>query len=110
MKTLLAALLALGTSTALAQGVDRDNSGGALRWNGTGPEWYATPCGLAGFAFGVGPGDEGGWVRPCSLPVRICEFKSITVQVLALPDPGPECKVLSPMPSGGLVRTQLKTW
>ena len=49
------------------------------------------------------------WRKPCSVPVRVCEFKQLTVNYIADPDVPCE-KMVSPEAAGPLQRTYLKTW
>jgi hypothetical protein len=106
MKLLSALFLLFLAPAALAQ----SSSGrGDERWNATGPNWYETKCGQIGFSVTHGLPYSGKWVKPCSVPIRVCEYKRITVNYPA--DPDVQCeKMVTPMPEGGLVRTYLKTW
>ena len=103
MKTTLLIVALFLPFTVFAQATDKDQAGGGMRWNITGPQWHDTECGLIGFAAGVGVGEDK-WVKPCSIPVRVCEYKGLTVNAVALPDPG--CGIYK----GELVRTYLRTW
>jgi len=106
MKPWIPLVLLFFTPVAFAQ----SSSGrGDDRWNVTGPNWYETKCGQAGFSVTHGLPYSGKWVKPCSVPVRFCEYKRITVSYPADPDVACE-KMVTPMPEGGLVKTYLKTW
>ena len=78
------------------------------RWNRTGPAWYATQCGHQGFSHQHGlPYTE--WRKPCSVPVRVCEFEKLTISYPAEPDVA--CtEMAKPASAGELKRTYLKTW
>lgn len=104
MKKLILILL-LTPLSAFAQS-DRSLGGGMDRWNLTGPAWYDTKCGAMGMANGVGIGEDK-YIKPCSIPVRVCEFERLTVSFPALPD-DPTCKVSNS--SGALKRTELRLW
>ena len=106
MKPWLALPLLFLASAAVAQ----NGSGrGDDRWNIAGPNWYETPCGHIGFSYTHGLLYTGKWIKPCSVPVRVCEYKNMTVNYPA--DPDVECnKMVTPEPQGGLVRTYLKKW
>jgi hypothetical protein len=105
MKLLLALLLVLLAPAALAQSSGRSDD----RWNITGPAWYETKCGQAGYSVTHGMPYSGKRVAPCSVPVRICEYKQVTFSYIADPDQPCE-RMINPQPEGGLVRTYLKTW
>ena len=106
MRALLALALAAFVTCAAAQ----SSSGrGDDRWNVTGPNWYETKCGQAGFSVTHGLPYSGKRVTPCSVPVRVCEYKRVTFSYIADPDVPCE-KMMTPAPEGGLVRTYLKTW
>ncbi|HZE60444.1 MAG TPA: hypothetical protein VE085_07805 [Burkholderiales bacterium] len=47
--------------------------------------------------------------KPCSVPIRVCEYKSMTVNFPADPDVPCE-KMMSPATAGPLQRTYIKTW
>ena len=107
MRTLaLTTALLLLTSSAGAQVGNR--AGSDNRWNVTGPNWYETECGHVGFSATHGL-PNGPWKKPCSVPVRVCEFKMLTVNYIADPDVPCE-KMVKPDAAGPLVRTYLKTW
>jgi len=107
MKPWVALLLALVAPAVLA-----GKGGGGRsdeRWNVTGPNWYETKCGQAGFSATHGIRNNGVPVAPCSIPVRVCEYKRLTFSFVADPDRPCE-KMINPQPEGGLLRTYLKTW
>ena len=79
------------------------------RWNIGGPAWYETPCGHTGFSVTHGLPYSGKWVKPCSVPIRVCEYRTMTVNYPADPDVACE-KMVHPEPEGGLVRTYVKRW
>lgn len=106
MRPWLALLLACAASGALAQG---SNGRGDDRWNITGPAWYEAKCGQAGFSVTHGLPYSGKRVQPCSIPVRVCEYKRVTFSFIADPDVPCE-KMVTPAPEGGLIKTYLKTW
>ena len=106
MKPWLALLLALAAPAVLAgKGGGRSDD----RWNSTGPNWYETKCGQAGFSATHGLPYSATPAKPCSAPIRICEYKRVTFSYIA--DPDVSCdKMVRPEPEGGLVRSYLKTW
>jgi hypothetical protein len=105
MKPFLALLLVLLAPSALAQ----PSSGRSDdRWNVTGPNWYETRCGQAGYSVTHGLPYSGKRVTPCSVPVRVCEYKRVTLSYIADPDQPCE-RMINPMPEGGLVKTYIKT-
>ena len=107
MRLCLALLLALAPPAVLA-----GKGGGGRsdeRWNITGPSWYETKCGQMGFSPDRGLRSTGTPVKPCSVPIRVCEYKKVTFNYPADPDVPCE-KMIRPEPDGGLVRTYLKTW
>ena len=108
MKTalLLAASLAAFSAGALAQ--KGDGSSDDQRWNITGPNWYDTKCGHVGFSVTHGL-PYSPWRQPCSVPIRVCEFKRTTVSYPADPDIPCE-QMIKPLPEGGVQRTYIKTW
>lgn len=98
-------------SLAVLSGVahaDRADGKGDDRWNITGPSWYDTPCGLVGFTVTYGL-PYSNWRRPCSVPIRVCEYKTLTMSYPAQPDVPCE-QMLKPTGAGELVRTYLKRW
>ena len=108
MKTalLLVISLCLLPASALAQKAEGGNDN---RWNITGPNWYETQCGHVGFSVTHGLPYANSWRKPCSVPIRVCEYKRTTVSFPADPDMPCE-KMVRPEPEGGLQRTYLKTW
>ena len=101
-------LLAAGSTAVLARGGNDRSGDGSDRWNRTGPAWYATACGHQGFSHQHGvPYTE--WRKPCSVPVRVCEFEKLTISYPAEPDV-PCSAVAKPEAAGELKRTYLKTW
>jgi hypothetical protein len=101
-KTLLFALFAAVSTGAMAQ---RPDGGSADRWNITGPAWYQTQCGHVGFSPTHGIPDQK-WVRPCSVPIRVCEFKTLRLSFPA--DPDVSCNdMIKPLPDGGVQKTYL---
>jgi hypothetical protein len=101
---LFACLLAIA-GPALAQ---KDRGGGEDRWNAVGPAWYQTECGHVGFAVTHGWPYQN-WRKPCSVPIRVCEYKSITINYPAEPDVPCE-KMVNPATAGELQRTYIKRW
>jgi hypothetical protein len=79
------------------------------RWNITGPNWYETKCGQAGYSVTHGLPYSGKRVTPCSVPVRVCEYERVTFSYIADPDQPCE-RMINPMPEGGLVKTYIKNW
>ena len=47
-------------------------------------------------------------VKPCSIPVRVCEYKRFSFSFIADPDRPCE-QMVRPEPEGGLLKTYLKT-
>src|SRR3954467_2818884 len=103
----LAAALIFLTPPVVAQ--IGNKAGGDNRWNMTGPNWYGTECGQIGFSPTHGLASGQPWLEPCSVPVRVCEFKLLTVNYIADPDV-PCDRMVKPDAAGPLVRTYLKTW
>ena len=84
-KSVLLVSLAALSGAALAQHGDGRSDD---RWNITGPNWYDTPC---------------------SVPIRVCEYKTLTLSYPA--DPDVPCEQMAkPAGVGELVRTYLKRW
>jgi len=106
MRSLPAWILAGFAAFAAAQGTGGRSDD---RWNVTGQNWYETKCGQAGFSVTHGLPYSGKRVEPCSIPVRVCEYKRLTISYVADPDRPCE-QMVRPEPDGGLVRTYLKTW
>ena len=99
-------LLVAAAVSAAAFAFNRDRNDD--RWNRTGPAWYATPCGHQGFSHQHGvPYTE--WRKPCSVPVRVCEFEKLTISYPAEPDV-PCSSMAKPEAAGELKRTYLKGW
>lgn len=108
MRTLvLAGALALFSGSAAAQ--IGNHAGSDNRWNITGPNWYETECGQIGFSPSHGLASGQPWRKPCSVPVRVCEFKLLTVNYIADPDVPCE-RMVKPDAAGPLQRTYLKQW
>ena len=104
-KSVLMLSLLLATNSAFAQ---RGDGKSEERWNVTGPAWYETPCGHAGFALTYGL-PYANWRKPCSVPIRVCEYKTLTFSYPAEPDLPCE-KMVTPGSAGELQRTYLKRW
>ena len=104
-KTALLISLAATSGAALAQRADgKDNE----RWNITGPSWYETPCGHLGFAGTYGL-PYAAWRKPCSVPIRVCEYRTMTMSYPAEPDVPCE-QMAKPIGAGELLRTYVKRW
>ena len=103
---LVFSLFAAVCTAAMGQG--RNNAGSADRWNIGGPAWYQTQCGHVGFSPTHGIPDQK-WVRPCSVPIRVCEFKTLTLSFPADPDM-PCNEAIKPLPEGGVQKTYLLRW
>ena len=102
-KALLFGFFAAVSSGAMAQ--RSDSGGSADRWNITGPAWYEARCGHVGFSPTHGIPDQK-WVRPCSVPIRVCEFKTLRLSFPA--DPDVSCNdMIKPLPDGGVQKTYL---
>src|SRR5258706_1618716 len=82
-KYILVCCLAVTAGSALAQrgGGPSDDQ----RWNITGPAWYDTKCGHVGFSVTHGL-PYSNWRQPCSVPIRVCEYKTMTMSYPADPD------------------------
>ena len=100
--------LALGTGVAYAQ--PGNKSGGDDRWNVTGPAWYDTQCGHVGFSVTHGLPYADKWRKPCSVPIRVCEYERLTMNYPA--DPDVPCERMMPASAGAgeLRRTYLQRW
>lgn len=112
MKKLILIAAAVAASLALAPSAfsadsSKDNAGSGDRWNITGPEWYATECGLRGMTAGVGVGEPGGWIKPCSVPVRACVYERTELSYPAMPDVACQPQTAA---FGRLLSTRLITW
>ena len=91
---------------AIADDGNSESGSDSERWNITGPMWYETKCGHIGMTAGVGVG-EGGYVKPCSLPVRVCEFERGTISTPVVDGKDfPACDLAPSL--GKLVKTELK--
>jgi len=101
----LTAVLLTCAFSAFAQ---KGKSGDDGRWNITGPAWYDTPCGHQGFSVTHGM-PYAAWRKPCSVPIRVCEYERTTISYPADPDIPCEQQI-RPEPEGGLKRTYIKTW
>ena len=85
-----------------------NKAGSDDRWNMTGPNWYETPCGHQGFSVTHGL-PYSSWRQPCSVPIRVCEYKTLTLSYPA--DPDVPCEQMAKPPAAGeLMRTYLKRW
>lgn len=105
LRVLAVLLLAASSSLAFAQ---KSKSGDDARWNVTGPAWYDTPCGHQGFSVTHGM-PYTAWRKPCSVPIRVCEYERTSFSYPA--DPDVPCEVqIKPTPEGGLKRTYIKRW
>jgi hypothetical protein len=105
-KTFLVLYLVAISCAALAQ---RGDGKGDERWNITGPSWYDTPCGHVGFSVTHSLPYANSWRKPCSVPIRVCEYKTLTMSYPA--DPDVPCELmLKPTGAGELLRTYLKRW
>ena len=100
-------LVALSSVAALAS-AQKDRGGDSDRWNGNGPAWYQTECGHIGFAVSHS-WPSSNWRKPCSVPIRVCEYERTTFSYPADPDV-PCDQQIRPEPEGGLKRTYIKRW
>src|SRR3954471_18216637 len=97
--------LAIVASAASAQrGGDKSDD----RWNVTGPNWYETECGHIGFSATPGSPYQK-WLKPCSVPIRVCECQKITINFPADPDVPCE-RMMSQDTAGPLQKSYLKRW
>ena len=104
-KIILLVCLALIGGPAFA---GKSDGKGDDRWNITGPSWYETPCGHVGFSVSHGL-PYSPWRKPCSVPIRVCEYKTLTLSYPA--DPDVPCEQMAkPTGTGELLRTYLKRW
>jgi hypothetical protein len=103
---LLLGVLATVSTASLAQVGSR--AGSDDRWNISGPNWYETECGHIGFSVTHGL-PYSNWRKPCSVPIRVCEFRTITINYPADPDVPCE-KMMRPATAGELQRTYIKRW
>lgn len=107
MKNLIA-LVSLALFAPVAGAQVGNKAGSDNRWNLTGPNWYETPCGHIGFSVTHGL-PYGNWQKPCSVPIRVCEFKRLTINYPA--DPDVPCERMANADAAGpLQRTYLKRW
>jgi hypothetical protein len=100
---------ALATLSTASLGQVGSRAGSDDRWNISGPNWYETECGHIGFSVTHGLPYANNWRKPCSVPIRVCEYKSITINYPADPDVPCE-KMMSPATAGELQRTYIKRW
>jgi hypothetical protein len=105
--TVLVAFFAISSAASAQVGGSR--AGGDERWNISGPAWYETQCGLIGFSVTHGLPYANNWRKPCSVPIRVCEYKSVTINYPADPDVPCE-KMANPATVGELQRTYIKRW
>ena len=103
---LLGAFATLATSASAQLG---SRAGSDDRWNISGPAWYDTPCGHIGFSVTHGLPYANSWRKPCSVPIRVCEYKTMTINYPADPDVPCE-KMMNPATAGELQRTYIKRW
>ena len=101
--------VALATLSTTARAQLGSRAGSDDRWNISGPAWYDTPCGHIGFSVTHGLPYANSWRKPCSVPIRVCEYKSITINYPADPDVPCE-KMVNPATVGELQRTYVKRW
>src|SRR3954471_23915212 len=101
----VALLAALSITAALAQ---TGTGGDDQRWNITAPAWYDAECGHQGFSVTHGL-PYAAWRKPCSVPIRVCEYERTTFSYPADPDVPCETQI-RPEPEGGLKRTYIKRW
>ena len=106
IKVLLLGAFATLVTSASAQIGSR--TGSDDRWNITGPAWYQTECGHVGFSVTHGL-PYANWRKPCSVPIRVCEYKTLTINYPADPDVPCE-KMVNPATAGELQRTYVKRW
>jgi hypothetical protein len=95
---LLVILFGFTSTLALAQ---KGRTGDDSRWNVTGPrhQGFSVTHGLPYSA----------WRKPCSVPIRVCEYEKTMFSYPADPDIPCEQQI-RPEPEGGLKRTYIKTW
>lgn len=102
---LFAVMASLPMGDVLGQ---KGQTGDDGRWNVTGPAWYDTACGHQGFSVTHGM-PYSAWRKPCSVPIRVCEYERTTISYPADPDVACETQI-RPEPEGGLKRTYIKRW
>jgi hypothetical protein len=107
--TKLLLLVAMATLSTTASAQIGSRAGSDDRWNISGPAWYQTQCGHVGFSVTHGLPYANNWRKPCSVPIRVCEFKSLTVNYPADPDVPCE-RMVNPATSGPLQKTYIKRW
>jgi hypothetical protein len=109
MKPIRALLLTLAFATSSAFAQPGNKAGSDDRWNVTGPAWYATQCGHVGFSVTHGV-PYSAWRKPCSVPIRVCEYERLTMNYPADPDVPCERMMPSSAGAGELRRTYLQRW
>jgi hypothetical protein len=105
-RSVCALYLILASGAAAAQ--VGSQSGSDDRWNISGPNWYETQCGHIGFSVTHGL-PYSAWRKPCSVPIRVCEYKTMTINFPADPDVPCE-RMMNPATAGPVQRTYLKRW
>jgi hypothetical protein len=85
-----------------------DGNGSDARWNITGPHWYETQCGHQGFSVTHGLPYADKWRKPCSVPIRVCEYRTMTFSYPA--DPDVPCERMATPGAGEVVRSYIKRW
>ena len=105
----LTVLVAFSTISSAASAQIGSRAGSDDRWNISGPAWYDTPCGHSGFSVTHGLPYANSWRKPCSVPIRVCECKTLTINYPADPDVPCE-RMMNPATAGELQRTYLKRW
>jgi hypothetical protein len=101
-------LVVFATLATSASAQIGSRAGSDDRWNIAGPAWYDTKCGHIGFSVTHGLPYQN-WRKPCSVPIRVCEYKSLTINYPADPDVPCE-KMMNPATAGALQRTYVKRW
>ena len=109
LTTKLMVLAAFSTISTAANAQIGSRAGSDDRWNIAGPAWYDTPCGHIGFSVTHGLPYANSWRKPCSVPIRVCEYKTLTINYPADPDVPCE-KMVNPATAGELQRTYVKRW
>ena len=106
-RNLLLLVIAMASGSAVAQ--PGNKSGGDDHWNISGPAWYATECGHVGFSVTHGL-PYSAWRKPCSVPIRVCEYEKLTMNYPA--DPDVPCEKMMPPSAGAgeLRRSYLQRW
>jgi hypothetical protein len=103
-------LLTLAFASSAAGAQPGSKSGGDDHWNVTGPAWYDTPCGHVGFSVTHGLPYASKWRKPCSVPIRVCQYERLTMNYPADPDVPCERMMPSSAGAGALHRTYLQRW